>query len=68
MLTRSLLTSVIPGERRRRRRPRLLTGLRVLMQRMAGADRRSLEIKARADANRERCLERHNYGRGKTWL
>ena len=67
MLTRSLLTSVIPGERRRRRL-RLFPGLRALMQRMAGADRRSLEIKARADATRQRCLERHQYGRGRPWL
>jgi hypothetical protein len=67
MLTRSLLTSVVRGERRRQRW-RLLTGLRALMQRLAGADRRSLEIKARADATRERCLERHQYGRGRPWL
>jgi hypothetical protein len=67
MLTRSLLTSVIPRERRRwRARP--LAGLRGLMTRMAGADRHSLEIKARAEATRTRCLERHCYGRSRTWL
>ena len=67
MLTRSLLTSVLPRERRRWR-PRLFNGLRRLMTRMAGADRHSLEIKNRAEATRTRCLERHYYGRGRTWL
>lgn len=67
MLTRSLLTSALPGERRRLR-PRLRAGLRGMLQRMAGADRRSLEIKVRADAARTRCLERNHYGRSRTWL
>jgi hypothetical protein len=66
MLTRSLLTSVLPTERRRWR-PRLLVGLRTLGRRLAEADRRARGMQARADTARARCMERHYYGMSRTW-
>jgi hypothetical protein len=67
MLTRSLVTSVLPGERRRLR-ARLIPGLRAFAQRIAGTDRRSLEIRHRVEESRGRCLERHVYGRARQWF
>ena len=61
MLTRSLVTSVLP-----RPRSRSLPGLpawRVLARSLGAARGRSLRIQDRAETVRARCESRHVYGR-----
>ncbi len=61
MLTRSLVTSVLPrSERRSRLMP---SGWRQLAGRLSTVRSRSLRIQNRADAVRARCEQRHAYGR-----
>jgi hypothetical protein len=61
MLTRSLLTSALPRQRRRSLSPSL--NLRVLIGRLRSSHTRSLQMQDRVEATRIRHLERHRYGR-----
>jgi hypothetical protein len=61
MLTRSLMTSVLPTERRRLRL--WSPAVRVMIRRLWVVRRRSLLVQDRVDAARARCVERHMHGR-----